>query len=360
MLADPASVPRLTQTEKAISQLPVRLRTDLVLWHRSETKRPHATAIWLDRAEVDAHHHIRRGDQAHMARLARRLSGNAICLVMSGGGARGFAHVGVYRALTELGIPIDYIGGTSMGAIIAGTIGIGVTYEQLVDKMQVAASAKEWLDYTLPFTSLTTSNKVTRRCQWLFQDAIIEDLWMPFFCVSANLSQATPVIHRRGPLWQAARTSMSIPGVFTPVMVDGDILVDGGVINNFPVDVMATLSGSQHLIGVNVSPLTIKQQDYDIDFSLSGWRILADRIKPASKRRPTPSLIETLMRSYEVHGIQQIQDHEQLADLLIYPDVKQLGLLEIDNYEKAVHAGYEAALEALRNWKREKGSHLGI
>ncbi len=360
MIADPASVPQLTQTEKAISQLSVRLRTDLVLWHPPESTRPQDTAIWLDRADVDAHHHIRRGDQAHMARLARRLSGHAVCVVMSSGGARGFAHVGVYRALTELGIPIDYIGGTSMGAIIAGTIGLGVTYEQLIDKMHTAARSKEWLDYTLPFTSLMASGKVTRRCQWLFQDLLIEDLWMPFFCVSANLSQATPVIHRRGPLWQAARTSMSIPGVFTPVMADGDILVDGGVLNNFPVDVMADLSGSRHLIGINVSPLTIKQQDYDIDYSLSGWRILADRIKPTGKRRPTPSLIETLMRSYEVHGIQQIRNHQQLAELLIYPDVKQLGMLDIDHYEKAVHAGYEAALEPLRHWQRDKQSYLSL
>lgn len=86
---------------------------------------------------------------------------------------------------------------------------------------------------------------------------LIEDLWTPFFCVSANLSEATPVVHARGPLWQAARTSMSIPGVFSPVMADGDILVDGGVLNNFPVDIMANLSGSQHLIGINVSRPTI-------------------------------------------------------------------------------------------------------
>ncbi len=168
MIADPETVPKLTQTEIAISQLPVRLHTDLVLWHRPETTKPSGTATWLDRTKVDAHHHIRRGDQTHMARLARRLCGHAVCVVMSGGGARAFAHVGVYRAFTELGLPIDYIGGTSMGSIIGGTIAIGVTYQQLVDKMHLAASAKEWLDYTLPFASLMASNKVTRRCQWLF------------------------------------------------------------------------------------------------------------------------------------------------------------------------------------------------
>lgn len=356
MIADPEAVPRPTQTEKAISQLPTRLRTDLVLWHRPGTTQPQGTAAWLDRAEVDAHHQIRRGEQAHMAGLARRLSGNAVCLVLSGGGARGFAHVGVFRAMTELGIPIDYIGGTSVGAAVAGSIGLGGTYAQLIDQMRVIASTKELLDYTLPFTSLMTSGKITRRCQWLFEEIRIEDMWMPFFCISANLSQATQVVHRRGPLWQAVRTSMSIPGVFTPVMVDGDILVDGGVINNFPVDVMAALSGSQHLIGVNASPTTIKQQDYDIDFSLSGWRILADRMKPKDKRLSTPSLIETLMRTHEVRGIHQARHNEQLVDLLIYPDVSHIGLLEFDNYEKAVAAGYEAALDSLCHWQRDKQS----
>ncbi len=360
MIADPEVMTKRTQTEEAIAQLPVRLRTDLVLWHRPETSRPQGTAAWLDRSAVDAHHHIRGCDQAHIARLARRLSGNAICLVLSGGGARGFAHVGVYRALTELGIPMDYIGGTSIGAVMAGTIALGTTYEELIENMRTTVSTKELLDYTLPFTSLMTSGKVTRLCQALFQDILIEDMWMPFFCVSANLSQAAQVIHLRGPLWQAVRTSMSIPGVFTPVMANGDILVDGGVINNFPVDVMADLSGSQHLIGVNVSPTTIQQQAYDIDFSISGWRILADRIKPKGKRLSTPSLIETLMRTHEVRGVHQARRNEQLVDLLIYPDVRPLGLLEFDNYEKAVHAGYEAALESLRNWQREKSSHLNI
>ncbi len=352
MIADPETVPMRTQTEEAIAQLPVRLRTELVLWHRPDTIQPQRTAAWLDRHAVDAHHHIRRGDRAHMARLARRLSGKAVCLVLSGGGARGFAHVGVYRALAELGIPIDYIGGTSVGAAAAGKIGLGATYEELIEQMRITANAKELLDYTLPFTSLMTSSKVTRRCQWLFGDTLIEDMWMPFFCVSANLSQATQMVHLRGPLWQAIRTSVSIPGVFTPVMVDGEILVDGGIMNNFPVDVMAELSGSQYLIGVNVRPPTIKRQA--IDFSISGWRILADRMKPASKRLSTPSLIETMMRAHEVRGIQQSRHHEQMVDLLIYPNVEQIGLLEFANYATAVRAGYEAALEPLCTWQREK------
>ncbi len=226
--------------------------------------------------------------------------------------------------------------------------------------MQMTVSAKELLDYTLPFTALMTSGKVTRICQSLFKDIRFEDMWMPFFCVSANLSQATQVIHLRGPLWQAVRTSMSIPGVFTPIIDDGNILVDGGVINNFPVDVMADLSGSQHLIGVNVSPTTIQQQDYDIDYSISGWRILANRIKPRGKRLSTPSLIETMMRTHEVRGVHQARRNEQLVDLLIYPDVRHLGVLEFDHCEKAMHAGYEAALEALRNWQRERLSHLSL
>ncbi len=195
------------------------------------------------------------------------------------------------------------------------------------------------------------SEKVTRLIRGYFSGRDIEDLWRPFFCVATNLTTAEEVVYTRGPLWWAVRASIAIPGVFTPVMDDGDVLTDGGVLQNFPVALMAELCESDRLIGVNVAPFNEKKRDYDFDTSVSGWRILWSRLNPFSKPVRSPALIGTIMRALEINSVQRSKSDEALVDLMIYPDTGRFGLYDFSNYEPIVAAGYEAAYGPLTSWQ---------
>lgn len=350
ILADSREDPAPGPAESLLQQLEVPVHAELVLWHPPETVKPAGTAAWLDARHVDGHHHIRRDDEGHMARLARRLSGHAVGLVLSSGGARGYAQLGVYRAMLELDIPLDYVGGSSMGSLIGGSLALGLDYDELLRRAGEIGTSSQIFDYTLPFTSLAASKKVTRVTQKAFGDINIEDLWIPYFCVATNLSRAEPVVFQRGPLWRAVRASLAIPGVFTPVIDDGEVLVDGGVMDSFPAETMARLCQSDSLIGVHVKPHQDRKRQYDMDTSISGWRILYHRLNPFKKPLRSPSLIGTVMHSTEVNGLRLAKNAEKWVALMIYPDVKEFGPMDYDAQKAIIQAGYDAAIEPLRRW----------
>ena len=134
----------------------------------------------------------------------------------------------------------------------------------------------------MPVVSFFASGKVTQVLQRIYGDTQIEDLWMPCFCVSSNLTHAVAMVHRRGPLWQAVRASMAIPGVFSPILAEGDLLVDGCVLNNLPIDVMQRLNHDGPIIAVNVFPDVDLLRDYHFGPSISGWQALAGQAEPAA------------------------------------------------------------------------------
>ena len=325
-----------------------------VLWHAPQTERPQGTAVWLDQRQIHTHHHVRQGDAAHMARLVRRLTGHAVGLVLSGGAARGFAHLGVQRAFEELNIPIDYIGGTSMGAVIGATIILYETNAIMMSQAVNLADPRKLFDHTLPLTSLMSSRKVTHFTKQHFGNHHIEDQWIPFYCIASNLTTAKPVIYQRGPIWHAVRASLAIPGVFTPVIADGDVIVDGAVMDNFPVTTMADLCESGRIIGVNVSPYREKKRYYDFETNISGWRVFFSRLNPFAKSLRSPSLLGTIMRAVEINSVRRAKDEEALLDVMICPDVQQFKTTAYDQYEVIARVGYEAALTPLTTWKARR------
>jgi predicted acylesterase/phospholipase RssA len=339
--------------EIAIQEMKAPIRMDLILLQQPDTEAPKGTAAWLDGRLFARHYHVRKEDPCHIQRLGRQITGQAFGLVLSGGGARGFAHIGVYRAIEELGIPIDHLGGTSMGSLMAAIFSLELSYDGIMQLAQELADNKNVFDYTLPLVSIAASRKVTDLCQRLFGDRLMEDMWIPFFCVSSNLTQGRPEIHRTGPLWRAVRTSISIPGVFTPMVLDGDMLVDGSPINNFPVDVMIRESESNRIIGVLASPREARKRDYVVDGSLSGWQILASRVNPFSPSVRAPSLVGTVLRSMEVNSVYQIRVRESLADLVIYPDTSRFSGFDFGQFLPIVEEGYQAGVEPLRKWMQQ-------
>ena len=326
---------------------------ELVLVHPSETVQPSGTQRWLRPGRFESHHHLRVDDRDQLRSLARRLSGRAIGLVLSGGGARGYAHLGVWRALEEGHVMVDHLGGTSMGALLAAGCAMGMTYEEMMVASEQFANPRRLFDYTFPVTSLFRSRKLNQMLCEALGDVRIEDLWVPFFCVATNLTTAEPVRIRTGLLRDAVRASISIPGVFAPVVRDGHTWVDGGVMDNLPIDTMRELARSERIIAVTVAPTHAKARQYDMVDQVSGWWVLGRRLNPFAKQVRTPSLVATVMRSLEVNSARSSRDQRNRAHLLLEPNVRSVGLLDFHRFRDAADIGYECARDVVSAWAQE-------
>jgi predicted acylesterase/phospholipase RssA/CRP-like cAMP-binding protein len=342
--------------ERAMREAGVRARVELVLVHDDACARPTATARWLAGRDVATHHHLRLGHAGDLARLARRVSGRAVGLVLGGGGARGFAHIGMLRALAEDGVEIDAIGGTSIGALIAGAHAHGLGVDAMIAIARDFASPKKLLDRTLPLASLMAARKVTALYQHLFGDTHVEDLWTPLFAVSSSLSRARAVVHRTGPLWRGVRASTAIPAIFPPMLADdGDVLVDGNVMNNMPLDVMRDFCGGGTVIGVNPMPTTDKEKRYSFGPSLTGWEALKGRLRWFGSTTHAPSILGSVMRATEINSANRMRQpsFRALADLLVEPGLASYPILAFDRFEEIIEIGYRSAREALDGWQPE-------
>ncbi|HEX5240993.1 MAG TPA: cyclic nucleotide-binding domain-containing protein, partial [Candidatus Limnocylindrales bacterium] len=262
-------------------------RRTLILLQQPEVEEPAGTAAWLearrDGLEPDQHLHVRRhrggpdaGIEMDLRSVGRILAGRGVTLVLGGGGARGYAHVGVVRAMEELGIPIDMVAGTSMGALVAAFVARRYSANRAEDAF---VSLGRLLDVTLPLVSISSGARIERAISAAHGDRRIEDTWLPFFCISTNLTHARPVVHRHGSLRHALRASASLPGILPPVFEDGSLLIDGGLLDTLPVGVMRSLNGGGQVIAVDVSaPVDVAAGTAFADH-LSGWRLLWQRLR---------------------------------------------------------------------------------
>lgn len=344
--------PALREIEEQLAELykdtKFRPRIELVLVHPVNTKNPKNTERWVRSRDIDGFHHIRIGDRSHVQRLYRRMTGKARGLVFSGGGARGYAHLGVHRAIEEQQYEYDYIGGASMGALLSAAMAMGMSYNDIFELSRRFANRKALFDYTLPVIALMKSKKLTRFCREVYGDHRIEDLWIPYFCVSSNLADGSEVIHQRGYLWKAVRSTISLPGIFSPVpTVTGELLTDGSVLNTFPVDVMHRLLAGGSIVGVNVSQIGEIKKLYNYGTSLSGWKVFLSRINPFRESIRAPRIAETLFRAADIKSIQRLNETSEMLDVLIEPDVSEIALLDFKSFSKISDIGYAAANEVL-------------
>lgn len=343
--------PAPTAIEDLIDRRGVRARRELVLIHPPQAPAPAATRRWLDRRSVSAHHHVRESVAADVRRLARVATGHGVGLVLSGGGARGFAHIGVIRALEEAGITPDMAGGSSAGGLIAALYATGRGWQEIDALGRRMLGAWRRPDYTLPLVSLLRGDRLTTQLREIFQDVQIEDLWRGFFCLSVSLTRLRVVEHRDGLLWRAIRASTSLPLIFPPLLERGEILVDGGVVDNLPAQTMRAMCPQGVVIGVDVSQENALDQSYRFEPSLSGWRMALSRLQPAATRLRAPSIVDTLMRVLEYSAVRSRHANATFADLVIRPPVDQFGTLEFSAYDTIVEAGYQAARAQIAAWQ---------
>jgi NTE family protein/lysophospholipid hydrolase len=319
----------------------------LVLVHPDGSQLPTGTDRWLRQRQVDAHYHVRWDRDADFQRLARILTGNAVGLALGGGGARGLAHIGVIRALTEAGIPIDMIGGTSMGSMISSLYAMGMDYEAMVAAQKRALAHKPFNEFTLPLISLIRSKRLDNAVQELYGELTIEDMWINYFSVSSNLTTAEMMVHRKGNLGRSVRASASLPGIVRPVIEDNCLLVDGGLFNNIPADIMKETCGG-FVIMVNVSPDEDLRIADEHPTCPSNMEILWGLINPLKKKITFPRIHDIMMRTITVGSARELTRTSKAADFSFRPPVDGFGMLEFASIDKIIDVGYRYAKERIK------------
>ncbi|MFA8300403.1 MAG: patatin-like phospholipase family protein [Hyphomicrobiales bacterium] len=273
-------------------------------------------------------------------------------VVLSGGGAKGFAHIGVLKVLTEAGLKVDYIGGTSMGGIIGGLYSIGYSPDSLAslvrsqdwevlltDKIPLRyVSIEEKLYdnkyfFSFPFRNNKISlpkgyvtgqniNMLLRRLTSPVYDKYnFKSYPIPFVTVATNIVDGSPLVIHRGDLAEALRATMSIPSFFTPVDYQGTYVVDGGIVDNYPVQEVKKL-GADIIIGVDVQ-------------------------SPLYKRDELNSLIKVIGQTNSFYSQQSFVKNKNLTDIYIHPDITGYGMLDFKSYDTLIARGERAAYKAL-------------
>jgi NTE family protein len=233
--------PAMTPMLDALRRSGIFAMVELVILRPTGVAGGDVTA-WKSLAGASAHYFVRPENTADFTALVRQLTARAIGLVLGGGGARGFAHLGLLRALEERGLAIDLAGGSSMGALISALVAMGYSSHEIIPVLRETFVTHNYLnDYMFPRIALIKGRKFVRRLREIFGEQLIEHLRMPWFCVSTNLTRGTAMVHDAGPLevWIAA--SMAVPGIAPPVVYKGELLADGAVANSLPTDIMQNL-----------------------------------------------------------------------------------------------------------------------
>ncbi|CAG9772362.1 unnamed protein product [Ceutorhynchus assimilis] len=363
--------PSLGKVEKELERLAIRTQKELVLLHK-ENGKPKNTIGWLNiRSWVSSHHHILCPNRVYarksqyrinelyskvcatdpnihsdFSRLARWLTGKSVGLVLGGGGARGSSHIGMIKAIQEAGIPIDMVGGVSIGAFM------GALWCQDRNMTTVTQKAREWsrkmtqwwrqiLDLTYPMTSMFSGSDFNQTLKGTLGDTYIEDLWIPYFTVTTDITSSCMRIHTHGSLWRYVRASMSLSGYMPPLCDphDGHLLLDGGYTNNLPADVMRSM-GADHILAIDVG--SVDNQDLtNYGDVLSGWWLLWKRWNPFTTPVRVPNLPDIQSRLAYVSCVRQLEEVKN-SDYCEYirPPIDKYKTLQFGSFDEIKEVGF--------------------
>lgn len=361
LLADSSRSPLRNPSEELALSVHRPSSARLVLMHERSSPVVSGTAAWLDqRPEVGHHHHVALEDGSGVERLVRFVFGKAQGYVAAGGGARGTAHLGVYKAFVEAGTRFDCLGGTSSGAAMMAGFAKGLEAEQ-IDRgtHNIFIKSRALRRPTLPRFALLDHKAFDRALREEYGDVLIEDLWIPFFAISTNLSSHQPHVHRRGKLWQAIRASGSIPGVLPPFFTaDGDMLVDGAIMDNLPLEQMKRLKSGPNVV---VSLGSSGPQKYAVDYDrIPGASELAVALlNPFGRNRlpQVPSMLQVISASMLAHRPQAVAAGEE--DVLVCPELScTVGFLDWSRHSELLSDAYDCTNRWIEERLRQNDAAL--
>ena len=325
----------------------------LVLVH-ARRGRVEGTARWLSGRSLAMHHHVALDSDEDVARLYRFINGTAVGLVACGGGALCSAHVGVYKALVEAGFGFDIMGGTSAGSAMVAAFLLGTPPDEIDRSIyDIFVAHKAMRRYTWPRYSILDHTNFDAQLKRYFGGVDIEDLWLPFFAVSTNLSRFRVHVHRHGSLWTAVRASSSIPVLLPPVYThDGEMLVDGCLLDNVPIRVIQSVKSGPNVV---VSFMVPELERFNVAYETLPSRAELMRLAFNPLRRDAlpdaPSLTTVLMRSL-MASRRDFQRHMKAEDLLLVPPLpKAIGFLDWHRHLDLSRGAYRWTLEELARLK---------
>jgi predicted acylesterase/phospholipase RssA len=285
-------------------------------------------------------HH--RGLPSSTARLGRLASGTATGVALSGGGGRSFAQIGALRALAEAGHNLDVVTRTSMGSVVASMFALVADLKNLTEHIEEGFRGTNVIDYTLPLVSLTSGKGLTEAIIATVGPILIEELTLPFCCLSTNLTTAQLVEHRRGSVADALRASVSLPGVFPPVVVNGELLVDGGVMENLPVGPLVRDSGVGTVLAVDVAPPNGPGSSLAYGSGVSGGQALRHQV--SRNRASYPGIANTVMSSMLRSSARARNDAlaDDNVDMYLSVNLRGVKLLDFDAISEIAERGYRA------------------
>jgi NTE family protein len=332
--------PKLYEVEKMLdlySQSILNRKIYLVLLHETESTLPKHTSRWLANRVLSLHIHIRKNNAPDISRFCRIISGQAVGVVLGGGGAKGYAHVGAVKALLEAGIEIDFLGGTSAGALY----GIGMAHSDFnftkIDELCEHAARKKVTsnDYSWPVVSIMTGKKMSGLLKDIFGDSELEDIYVNSYCVSTNFSMSSTKIHDTGLVSKMVQASIAIPGVFPPVVIDQQLHVDGGVVDNLPIEPMYRYP-VRHIIAISLTGLSAKNVDYTE--MPPGRRLIWDKLTRRKKYR-SPGIISLIVNSLTLSSRQKQENTKAKVSLYFEMDLKGVGLMDESKWRQTIEKG---------------------
>ena len=302
------------------------------------------------------HHHVALDRMSDVERLFRFINGTARGLVAGGGGAFCAAHVGIYAALLDAGVPIDMMGGTSAGAAFTAAFALGTAPAEIdLGTHKMFVTDKALRRYTWPRYSLFDHTNFDRALIRFFGGIDIEDLWIPYFAVSTDLSSYERICHRCGQLWGAVRASASIPVVLPPFYTDkGHMLVDGCLLDNVPIGPMHEMKSGPNIVVSFHVPVA---QCYDVAYSaLPSRGDLLRRVINPLRREPLPKApgpINVLMRSLESRR-EDFKRHMRPSDVLLTPPMPpDMGILDWHRHTEMMEAAHRWGLSEITRLQAE-------
>jgi predicted acylesterase/phospholipase RssA len=319
----------------------------LVLVHPADADRPRRTVDWLDRREVDRHLHLRRRSLTDRHRVARHVIGRPLTMAIGAGGVRSAAAVGTVRAMDDRGVAIDAVAGISGGAIIAAWVALSTPIDQLEEKADW--SMRKLLDYTIPVGAVVAGERAWNRIQEAVGDRDIADTWLPLSIGSTDLTAGEPVNHMRGRLADALYASISIPGVFPPVDIDGHLHVDGAVFDAIPVEGARALVPDGELVVVDLAPPHGRSTP-PLPRVMKGSRLLIRRLVPGLHPTPVPNPLDTLMRSTTVAAARRRVEALESVDCHVHLDLSELSVLEFDKTRRIIELGHAQSVAPLDSY----------
>ncbi len=338
----------------------LEVRRELILLYKRNSQ-PTNTQDWLNHATFSMHHNIRVDNHADYKRLLRFIRGKAVGLVFSGGGTKGWAHMGALRALLEAHTPIDMIGGTSIGALIAGLYSYTENYEETLKKLDVLIEATRKIvslfNVCWPAISLFNCEQFTIELQRIFGSKRIENMWLPMFLTTCNLGLYREVVHHSGLIWESCRGSVAVPGLVPPMVINGEVHIDGGVINNLPVNIMRDILGPEgKIIAVELVTKHTDSVKYNFPPTLTFRQAFLAKIGLGYKDYKFPPFLETFLQSLLVGSSVMQTENSLMADLLINPDTSDYSMIKVNKKQKEqlLELGYDTAFAKLSTWGLKK------